>query len=443
VTGERYVLLALAPARAPWFEAVAQWSMSAALAAEFIKCVSAEEVRVRLSSGRRHSALLVDADAPSFDRDVVDAARAAGTTVIAILGSREPSAQSGSARSARFAELGVAAELRPDFGCDELLDALERNCEMIGRGDQLPPGLGVASGPLWLADLFVVCGAGGTGASTVAIALAQGLAGDARQAGRVLLADLARRADQAMLHDAPDLGPGVQELVEAHRVGRPDPDEVRRMTFGVPRRGYRLLLGLRQSEAWAALRPRAIDAALEGLRQAFQVVVADVTGDFEGEAEGGSVDVEERNYLARSAALRASIVVAVGAPGLKGVHSLGGLIRSLVAMGVSGDRIVAMLNRSPRNPRARAESARALAGLLPEQRLALASPVHVPERKLDDVLWDGAPLPGSVVDPVVHAVQAVAPRLLDHPPPSADPVRVRPGSLGSWAEPADFEAGRP
>jgi hypothetical protein len=102
-----------------------------------------------------------------------------------------------------------------------------------------------------------------------------------------------------------------------------------------------------------------------------------------------------------------------------------------------------MLNRSPRNPRARAESARALAGLLPAQRLALAGPVHVPERKLDDVLRDGAPLPGSVVDPVVHAVQAVSQRLLDHPPPSADPVRIRPGSLATWAEPADFEAGSP
>lgn len=435
MTGERYVLLGLAPARAPWFEAVAQWSMSAALAAEFIKCVSAEEVRVRLSSGRRHSALLVDAAAPSFDRDVVDAARTAGTVVVAVRGPREAPGP------ACYGDLGVAAELRADFTCDELLDTLERTCEMIGRGDRLPAAVAAGNGPLWLADLFVVCGPGGTGASTIAIALAQGLAGDARQGGRVLLGDLARRADQAMLHDAPDLGPGVQELIEAHRAGRPELDDVRRMTFGVPRRGYRLLLGMRQPESWAALRPRAIDAALEGLRQAFQVVVADVTGDFEGEAEGGSVDVEERNHLARAAALRASVVVAVGAPGLKGVHSLAALIRSLVGIGVSGDRILPMLNRSPRNPRARAESARALAQLLPAPRLALAGPVHVPERKLDDILRDGAALPGAVVDPVVGAVQTVSRRLLDHAPPAAEPVRIGPGSLGTWAEPADYEAG--
>ena len=88
LTGERYVLLGLAPARAPWFAAVAQWATSATIAAEFIKCVSADEVRARLSSGRRHSALLVDAASPSFDRDVVDAARAALTPVIAVRGPR-------------------------------------------------------------------------------------------------------------------------------------------------------------------------------------------------------------------------------------------------------------------------------------------------------------------------------------------------------------------
>ena len=106
------------------------------------------------------------------------------------------------------------------------------------------------------------------------------------------------------------------------------------MTFDVPRRGYRLLLGLRRPEAWSSLRPRAIDASIDGLRRSFQVVVADVTGDLEGEAEGGSADVEERNHLARSAVLHSSVVVAVGASGMKGVHSLAGLVRSLTAIGV-------------------------------------------------------------------------------------------------------------
>jgi hypothetical protein len=444
VTGERYVLLGLAPARAAWFAAVAQWSTSATIAAEFIKCMSADEVRARLASGRRHSALLVDTASPSFDRDVVDAARAASTPVIAIRGPRAPGIPA--------ADLGLSAELPADFGRDDLLGVLASRCQLIGRGDQLPPALAEATPSAWLGQLVTVCGAGGTGASTLAIALAQGLSADLRHGGRVLLADLARRSDQAMLHDAQDLGPGAQELVEAHRLGRPQVDEIWRLTFDVPRRGYRLLLGLRRPEAWSSLRPRAIDASIDGLRRSFHVVVADVTGDVEGEAEGGSADVEERNHLARSAALRSSVVVAVGAPGMKGVHSLGGLVRSLTAIGVSPDRILPVINRSPRNPRARAELTRALAPLLTADRgggtglgrgrpPALAGPVHVPERKLDEALRDGAPLPGAVVEPILHAVRAVMERQMDSSPAHPGPNLITPGSLGQWSEASDFETG--
>jgi hypothetical protein len=253
----------------------------------------------------------------------------------------------------------------------------------------------------------------------------------------VLLADLARRADQAMLHDSAHLGPGVQELVEAHRVSRPSSEEVARMAFEVPRRRYQLLLGLRQPEAWVALRPRAIDAAVAGLRRSFQAVVADVTGDVEGEAECGSPDVEERNHLARAATLQATVTVAVGTPGLKGVHSLAILIRQLVGAGVSPGRVLAVMNRSPRHPGARAESARGLATLLDASgvTLALTGPVHLPERKLEDALRDGAPLPAAVVDPITRAVRAVAARAADSAPAATSPVRIAPGSLGSWADP--------
>jgi hypothetical protein len=283
VSGDRYVLLGLAPARAAWFDAVAQWSNSAAIAAEFIKCVSVEEVRARLASGRRHSALLVDAASPALDRDLVHTAGESSTPVIVVRDRLGPSFTS--------PDIGVAAELPSEFTRDDLLEVLGAHCHPVGLGDRLPAALDDPVPPGWLAQMYTVCGGGGTGASTVAMALAQGLGMDARNGRRVVLADLARHADQAMLHDAFELGPGVQELVEAHRLGAPDPHEVRRMTFDVPRRRYHLLVGLRQPHAWSALRPRSVDAALEGLRRAFQVVVADVTGDFESEAEGGSADV--------------------------------------------------------------------------------------------------------------------------------------------------------
>jgi hypothetical protein len=63
------------------------------------------------------------------------------------------------------------------------------------------------------------------------MALAQGLANDDLHAGQVLLADLKLDADLAMLHDARDVVPGLQELVDAHRHGHPTGDEIRRLTF--------------------------------------------------------------------------------------------------------------------------------------------------------------------------------------------------------------------
>ncbi|MBV9662282.1 MAG: hypothetical protein JO337_14110, partial [Acidimicrobiales bacterium] len=369
----------------------------------------------------------------SFDRDLVDACIACATPVIAV--------RSGGGPTFSASDLGVSAELAGEFRPDDLTEVLAVHCRPVGRGDRLPPALDESSSPRWLAPMYAVCGPGGTGASTVAIALAQGLGHDARYGRRVLLADLARRADQAMFHDAIDLGPGLQELVEAHRVQRPGPEDVAGMTFDVPRRGYRLLLGLRQPELWAALRPRAVDAAVTGLRRTFQLVVADVTGDVEGEAEGGSPDVEERNHLARAATRNATVTVVVGAPGMKGVHSLASLIRALVRAGVSADRLVAVINRGPRHPGARAEAARALAELLSGTgiELPLSGPVHSPERKLEETLREGTALPLAMVDPLVRAVEAVAERVADAEPAHVAAVRIAPGSLGSWS--ADVETG--
>ena len=91
-----------------------------------------------------------------------------------------------------------------------------------------------------------------------------------------MLADLALDADLAMLHDAGDVVPGVQELVESFRHGDPAPRRgplARRSRDDHP---YRLLLGLRRHRDWTVLRPRAFEAALDGLRSAFTNVIADV-----------------------------------------------------------------------------------------------------------------------------------------------------------------------
>lgn len=236
-----------------------------------------------------------------------------------------------------------------------------------------------------------------------------------------------------MLHDAGEVGPGVQELVEAHRVGRPGPGDIEASTFSVPARNYRLLLGLRQPAAWAALRPKAFDAALEGFRSTFQAVVADITGDLEGESEGGSVDVEERNHMARATANTADVVVVVGAPGLKGVHSQAQLLRSLIETGVAPGRLLPAVSRPPRNPRSRAGHAAALAALVGDGA-ALPSPVAIPERKVDEALQDGTPMPEALGAGLAAAVHVLLDRLADVTPPLVSPQAVAPGSMGGWYE---------
>jgi hypothetical protein len=424
-SGERYVLLGLAPPRSPWFRELSRWTTSASLAAEFVKCVSAEEVRARLGSGRVHSALIVDMSSPAFDRDLVATAGAAFTPVIAVDDAH---------RAGWPAEdLGVAAVLGSGFTLDELVDVLAGHTRPIGRGDGLPPRLVEEPAAVWRGQLVAVCGPGGTGASTAAAALAQGLAADPRFGRRVLLADLALRADQAMLHDAPELGPGLQEVVEAHRLGRPTPDDLRQSTFDIPRRGYQLLLGLRRSAAWSALRPRAVEASVDGLRRAWQVVVADVTGDVEGEEEGGSADVEERNALARTATSQADVVVVVGRAGLKGTHSLTGLVQALIGHGVDPARLLPVINVAPRGPRSHAEVAGALADLLGVDA-GVSNPVFVPERRVEEAFRDGLALPAAVCDPLVGGVRAILDRVADRTPAATRPAAITPGSLGSWSE---------
>jgi MinD-like ATPase involved in chromosome partitioning or flagellar assembly len=420
----RYVLLGLAPARAEWFRAVAQWANTGMVPAEFIKCLSAEEVRARLGGGRAFSALLVDAAVPSLDVDLIEAAREAGCCVIVVGGTRA---------GRNWATLGAASLLPLHFDRKDLVDVLSEHASLVGRADRIDDVPIVADADGWRAPLLCVTGPGGTGASTAAIALAQALATDVRASGSVLLADLRLHAEQAMIHDALDVVPGIQELVEAFRSGRPTGDDLRALTFAVPARGYQLLLGLRRARAWSTIRPRAFEAALDGLRRAHRAVVCDVDPDIEGEDEGGSLDVEERHVMARVTFAQADAVFVIGSPGMKGFHSLVRVIGDLVSYGVPGVRIVPVINRAPRNARARAEITRAVAQLMPSWAGAgMSGPLFIPDRRVDEACRDGVPLPDSLVTPLVGAYQAVVERAEAAERRPLEPQLVRPGSLGTW-----------
>jgi Mrp family chromosome partitioning ATPase len=447
---ERYVLLGLARARSAWFSEVARWSNAAAIPAEFVKCISPEETRARLASGRPFSAALLDGSLPGVDRDLIDAVREVGSVPIVVeerAGGRD------------WAGLGVPVVLPAPFDRQQLLDALSLHARPIASASPVAGAQHAAGEPVGAAGVtVVVTGPGGGGSSTAAIALAQGLAsgaggvrgagkdgkaGKASPVGRVLLADLCLSADQAMLHDARDVVPGVQELVESHRTGQPAATDLLDLTFDVRDRGYRLLLGLRRPRFWGAIRPRAFRAALDTLRHAFDVVVCDVTPDLEGEDAGGSLEVEDRNIMARTAVQRADLVFVVARPGLKGTLDLVRITSEVLELGMDPSRIVPVLNAAPRNPRQRAEMSAALAELQSTSTAAagaVASPLFLPDRRVEEALRDGVVLPAPLPELMAGAYRAVLQRAQVAPPVPAPPRRpaepvpvpVRPGSLGTW-----------
>lgn len=429
---DRYVICGLAHVRSPWFRDVARWSNAAAIPADFVKCVSVEEVRARFATGRPFSVLMVDGGLAGVDRDLIDLATQAGAAVFVIDDGRTQRDWLG---------LGATQVLPADVQRGELSDLLDGFATPVGGIDVLPrPAVDPHLASTWTGRIIAVTGPGGTGASTVAMALAQGLSTDPRYRELVVLADLALDGDQAMLHDARDIVPGLQELVDAHRTGVPSAEALRSLVFETDRGHYHLLLGLRRHRDWAAIRPRAFEASLASLARAYRMVIADIEPDLEGEDEVGVVEIEDRNHMARTVASRADLVLVVGAPGVKGLHSLVRLVNALVSANVAPDRIVPIINRAPRSGRARAEVARAFATLLDAERRGLPSPTFVPERKrVEEAIRDGVRLPSQLASAVTNTVVGLLARS-DTPAPSPldeDPVPVSPGSLGSFFDQDD------
>lgn len=426
-TPGRFVVLGLAGPRSPWFRDVGRWATGAAVPMDFIRCVSLDEVAARLDDGGVYSALLIDSAVLGLDRDVLDLARANGVATLVVDDGRH---------QRDWVALGATAVLPADLGRGDLMDELVRHGRAIERST-ISGALGGVDTVSWSGRLVAVTGDTGAGASLVSMALAQGFAADARHRGSVLLADLALRADLAMYHDARDIVPGLQEMVEAHRTGVPSPTELRRLVFDTDHRGYHLLLGLRRHRDWAVLRPRTVEAVITNLLAGYRRVVCDIECDLEGHDEVGALEVEERNQLARLAVAHADVVVAVGTPDLKGLHGLLRVLAELTDHGVAAERIVTVCNRAGRPGRKRAEISAAFADLVAPISGDIAPPVFVPQRRdLDATLRDGLSLPAQMVSPVTAAVVAALDRnperrgAGDHP----EPVAVTPGSLGHFAE---------
>jgi len=238
--------------------------------------------------------------------------------------------------------------------------------------------------------------------------------------------------------------PGLLEFVESHRLGVPNHSETAATIHRFPERGYHLLLGLRHERDWLSIPARALSASWSTLLTRYDTVVCDITGDFDGSVETGSNDIEDRNRLSRMAALQADITVVVGVPGAWGIHHLIRTILALHEIGVPCDRMLPLINHAPRQPRARAGIAAAIADLtgsrIPDAN-ELASPIFVgPKRGLDQILRDGEPLPKAFSDTPAGSLIGMLERVPARTAATSmnpEPVAVTPGSLGAWSEDDD------
>lgn len=426
-----FAVAGLAMPRAGWFRNLSQWCTAGSIPVRFVKCLSVAELRSYLEDGSALSAALIDGSLPGLDRDLLHVAREASCPVVVV----------GFQKRADWVGLGAAGTLDASFDQDALMSALRSYAKV--SAPLHPPRLAPAPDPgRPEGRLVAVCGPGGSGSSTVAIALAQGLG----QTYAVLLADLARRAEQGMLHDVGEVAPGIAELTDAFRLGEPTRDAVRAMAFWIPQRNYHLLLGLRKPAGWTSLPPRAFHAALGGMRSAFDVVVADIDADLEGESQCGSMDVEERNLMSRSSVAQADAIFVVGQPGMKGIHALARTICEVAAAGAEPRRVIAVCNAAPRNPKLRSELNRTTAKLveasLGQGASEIGSLLFLPRRDLEATMRDCTALPGALVDPLARAAAATFGRTSDAPSAMSGPRRVRAGHLGHRSSSPSLLAGR-
>jgi hypothetical protein len=415
----RYVVLGLAHPRSTWFRNVAQWSHGGSLPAEFVKCLSTDELFARLDSGRPVSAVLIDGGLPSVDRDLLASISTAGAASLVVADSRS---------QRQWETLGAHQVLDQGFSRAELLDALASHARLIDRATQHPIADSQPSVSPLTAKVIAVTGSGGTGTSTAAIALSQALATTGRS---VALLDLQLHAEQSMLHDVTDPTGGLQALVDAHRNRSLDPTQIDSFMTAVPHRGYSLLPGLRRARFWSSIRPAAFAAAFATIRSSFDLIICDVSSDCERETVGGSIDVEERSAMSRTAIEDASAVFAVGHPSVKGLHALNRVLIDLGELGVPAENIAPVFNQSPRTPKVRAGYNGALAELISYRDGAAhrVTPVHVPSRPIDACIRSGTAFPEAITQPLLGAASVLLDGSNVERPRASLFARIKPGSL--------------
>ncbi|MGH9123258.1 MAG: hypothetical protein ACRDZ8_00805 [Acidimicrobiales bacterium] len=377
--------------------------------AEVVECPSSDAAWSTLVAGRRYSAVVTG----KVDAYLGATATRLGVPVVTLDGTAISGLEETIA-ALRFIPRGSWAPIADGRHRPEEGGRLVTVCGPGGTGTStLAAGLAGLAGPVGLAGADVSAG-GGTGAAITANR------GGNQPGWSVILADFALHADQAYLHGLPEPAVGLLDLATlAHARPLAAPDVA---CHSVPMSGYRLVPGLARPCHWTAVSPPAFDEVLDGVRSACRLVVADITGEFEGESDSGSMDVEERNHMARRCAATADVVVAVGAFGPAGWRRLSGMVNDLLDHGVDPARILPVVNRADH---------RHLSPGAPLRRHLCGLPVPVVE--LASFATDARVVPldraVALVAPLVASVSSLLSRVRPADR-TTRPLRVAPGTLG-------------
>ncbi len=422
-----FSLVAVAPPRTEWLTRLAAWANEGSLGVEVVRCISIEEMRARIGSMQRFSAALIDESTVGLDRDLLMASHENGCASIVVT--------KGIARR-DWESLGASGTITDPFDTEELLHVLRSYAESTDphdlRHQSVPQPIDIVEAPgaplRPLAPLVAVIGGGGTGTSTAAIALAQSFSSSLE----VTLVDASLDGSLALMLGCTDLVPALQQLVEAHRLATPQPDELRSFLHPCPSHRFNLVPGLRRHRDWTSLSTHAVRSSITSLRQTCQLLVADVDPDLEGEAETGSFDISDRNALSRMIITSADAVLVTGRPDLVGVSRLLRIVTDLIELGIAVDRIRVVVLLAGRSVLGPGEIRRGVDQLMRELRPSHTPPptafVELP-KGLDGLMLDAHPLPGpfsaslrSIAEPVLASGWST--------PATSDPLPIVPGSLG-------------
>ncbi len=379
---------------------------------EYVACLTADEVRAVLMAGRVVSAVLLDGSSTHLDRDLVSSIRSSGVSAIGVESERS---------SRDWDSLNCDVVLSEEFDRNDLLSAVRRHARPVDDIPSVKRTVLERADRDARGDLLAVMGTGGSGSTTIAMALAQGLGATDSS---VALLDGVRRADMAMYHHVGEVLPGLPELVDAFRTGTCDPDDIRALTFTLETRGYDLMLGLRRPRDWATLRPPSTIAGIEGLTRSYSRLVAEVDPDMDSEQTTGSVDTSDRHLLTLHLAGNADVFFVVTTPTMKGLNDLANLAMELQQLGVDPERVIVVFNRSQRSPVNRSRLNATWARLAALENFApVPAAMHIPDmRAVESIHRDASPLPDSLCAPLakaaIHVLETHGERQTSPPEPT-------------------------